>query len=207
MPLVPDYASATGPRIARGLYGWVLFCAIAPMVTGVGILVLYMITRRNALPLAGFFFLGIGFVIVLIGLGLLVWYQSQQKRANLIEPAVLRKRVRLALVLLVANVLIAIGCAVVGVREMDRQIFVVQNTGTSPIQNLVIILPDKQQLDFGTLVPRQTKRRSVISDGEGSATLKASVNGQVIQQEFGYFTSGKAQTSTITINGTTVTVK
>lgn len=161
MPLVPDYASATGPRIARGLYGWVLFCAIAPMVTGVGILALYVITRDDRLPVAGVLFLGIGFALVLIGGGLLVWYQSQQKRAKLIEPAILRKRIRLAIILLLANFAVAAACTALGVREVSGQFFVFTNASNDSLSAVTLTLPDGRKIDFGAVRQGQSVRRGV----------------------------------------------
>jgi len=153
-------------------YRIVLICWALPLIAGVAIFVLWLLTRWEGWVLAGVVNLYVGLAGVIIGgVALVVFCWLGQPT---LEPLAGRTRRRAIVggLLLVSNfpVAAAIIAAVVAIESLYT--VVVHNASPAPLDQ-VRVSGGGVEVSFGSLAPGATARRSFWVQHEGSLTFEA----------------------------------
>src|SRR5437762_13849198 len=99
---VLNYAEPSLKTVSKWSYRTIILSGAAPLVTGLAIFLLFLITRSHWLVLAGAVTVVIGLPLLGSGMIVLIGYYRQERRAMRMSLRELRLRVALAAVLLVS---------------------------------------------------------------------------------------------------------
>lgn len=139
-----------------------LFCGAAPLVTGVSIFALWLVTRWPWLMAAGAVTIAAGLVLFLIGLGALA-FDASHRRPRFAKT--------LSLVLLLLNFPVAIGI-VQGVIYLETTYRVeVRNESTRPLEHVRLVGPDCDR-DLGRILPGAAASARLSFGGDGMLELR-----------------------------------
>ena len=168
-------------------YRIALICGATPLFIGVSIFLLWLVTRWNWLMMAGLYTIYGGVPIFLIGVVALTrfcWLASR-------TPDLPRRRLRISVIccagLLLSNFPVAAAIVVGAVMIDTRYIVTVHNASSQPLDD-VRVSGGGCEVDFGTISPGATLRRSfwVQCDGEldfcassGSVRYNKTIDGYV----------------------------
>lgn len=148
------YDSVRRPKPMLVLHGIAMICGFVPLVAGSVVFLLYLVVRDQSLA-------GIGFVVILVGsccafVGLVCAsvYFFQAKNADPSEAVVAKRRVKWDVAIILANFPIAFFMAAIGIWLMTRVTLVIQNTGTSRLNNVTLIA-GTERYNLGPLQPSE----------------------------------------------------
>jgi len=138
-----DYASvSTASSNARLFRAIALVCAIVPMAVGLLIVLGYWATYQRALPMIGFFWLGIGTIIVIFGIVYLAISRRMERRSEQgSETSPHRRKQPYIFWLLCSNFPVGIFCACFGSYLVNRAVIEVYNLSGAPIDDVVLFIP------------------------------------------------------------------
>lgn len=144
-----------------------LFCGAAPLLLGISIFLLWVLTRWNGLMLAGFLTLFVGAFLFLVGVAALAlsWRQAQRRED------VSRRRVWLSTIggagLLLSNFAVVGGISVAAIAIHTSYTVKIRNTSQQAI-NEVRISGGGCDISFGSIPPGGSvqKRFRIQQDGE-----------------------------------------
>jgi len=167
--LVPDEHQQ---RRATWFFRAAIVLALLPMLLGVTIITLYWTTYWEPLVTAGLILLPVGFGMVLIGVSfLIVWRVIDRRVAKALNRPSNTRTFRLTLLLLLANLLVALVCVVAGWRLTTQTMIEIVNDSGSPIDQCTIQLPNgttwSQPIPAGGRIHKTT--REVF---EGATTMR-----------------------------------
>jgi hypothetical protein len=181
-------------------YRFALICGALPLLVGVLIFLMWLITGWDWLMMAGMFTLYGGVAVFFIGAIALVCFFWLAFRT----PELPRRRLWLSTLgcaaLLLSNFAVAGGITVSVIAIETRYTVVVHNTSQLPLSG-VRVFGGGCEADFGTIPPNGIIRRSfwIQHDGEleFSAVSGATTHSQTID---GYVTKSMGSHTTVTIN-------
>ncbi|MFI5458362.1 MAG: hypothetical protein ACHRXM_23275 [Isosphaerales bacterium] len=181
-------------------YRVALICGAVPLVFGVSIFLLWLITHWDWLMMAGIFTLYSGLVIFAVGVIALARFHWLALRT----PDVLRRRLRLATLvcagLLLANLLIAGAIIATVVATQTAYTVAVHNTSPQPLDR-VRVFGGGCDASFGSIPPQNVARRSFWIQHDGELEFQA-VSGTTSYAKTidGYVTNSVGGHTTVTIN-------
>lgn len=146
-------------------YRLALTCGILPLVAGVGVLLTWLATRRPWLMSAGVGVIAAGLVLLCAGL----WFlrvAARQGAAGAPQPRRSWRRIRVALVLLLLNLPVALACLFVAFWIETTWHVVVVNEGSEPVTALLTYGPECDH-ELGPIAPGEDEgvRFSIEQDG------------------------------------------
>lgn len=173
----------------NGLYRTVKYCATIPMLIGVSIFVLWLVTRIDELMLLGAFALYIGLGFLAVGLLALAGYYWTGSR----RPDIPRQQLRMSTLkgagLLFSNFLVAGGIIVAVLAIACRYTVEVHNATPLPLDEVRIHGAGVEDT-FGPIPPGATVERTFCIEHDGSLTLVAASGAWVYTQNIsGYVTT------------------
>jgi hypothetical protein len=130
-------------RVAGWFFRGAVVLGVLPMVMGVGIVLLYWATYWQWLVTAGLWLLAVGTGMVLLGVAFLIVWGVMARRVARAEGGKFNaKAFWLALLLLLANFVVAVPCVVAGWHlAMQTMVEVINQTG-APLDECTIVLPN-----------------------------------------------------------------
>jgi hypothetical protein len=181
-------------------YRIALFCCLFPLVVGVSIFVLWLITHWPWLMIAGMVTIcgGVGFFVV--GMFALAWFCRHEFRT----PQMPRRRFWVATIacagLLLSNFPIALGIIVAVYALETRYTVVVYNTSQRPLEN-VSVVGGGCDCSLGTIPPGSNASGSVWPKHDGQLELHT-VSGTTTHSEIieGYVTNNMGGQAVVTFN-------
>lgn len=183
----------------RRAYRIALFCGALPLVVGVSIFLLWLITRWNWLMMAGLFTLYGGVAISFIGivsLALFCWlaYRAPER------PRRLWISTFACAALLFSHFPAAAGIIATVIAIETRYTVVVHNASQQPLGD-VRVFGGGCVANFGTIPPGSVARRSFWIQGDGELKIRA-VSGTTAHAKVidGYVTQYRGGRTTVTIN-------
>lgn len=184
----------------NGAYRVALICGTLPLLVGVSIFVLWLVTRWDWLTLAGFYTLFGGVVIFLVGVVALACYCGQAFQA----PNLPRRRLWLSTIacagLLLSNFPVAGGIIVAVAAIESRYTVTIHNASQQPL-NDVRVFGGGCDESLGSIPPGDTARRSFWVEHDDELKLHA-ISGTAVHKETidGYVTNGMGGHTTVTLN-------
>jgi hypothetical protein len=181
-------------------YRVALICGACPLLIGISIFMLWLITRWDWLMLAGILTLYGGAAILLVGVLALARYGWLVFRT----PAVPRRRRWLSTLvcagLLLLNVPVAGGIAVAAIAIETRYTVVVHNASRQPLEDVRVFGGGCDE-SLGNIPPGSTVRQSCWIQHDGELEFRA-LSDTVSHEKIinGYVTNGMGGHTTITIN-------
>ncbi|MEP6671006.1 MAG: hypothetical protein ABJF10_17735 [Chthoniobacter sp.] len=201
--------TSPNPAPQRKAYRVALLCGAIPLVVGVSIFLLWLLTRWGWLMTAGIFTLygGVAFFLVgVVALGRFCWLALR-------TPGLPRRPLWLSTVgcaaLLLSNFPVAGGIAATAIRIETRYTVTVHNTSPQPLSG-VRVFGGGCEADFGAFAPGGVVRRSFwieregelkFQAGSGAATQATTIDGYVIPSVGGHVTVTIKPDGTISVVG------
>lgn len=202
-----DYEAPTrrfDPARAIRAYRLALICGALPLVVGIGIFLLWLVTDWNGLRIAGIVMIYGGLVIFALGAGALARFWWLTFRPNELPPDWPRRRVRrsttLCALLLLSNFPMAGGIIVAAIALDTRFAVVIHNNSQQPLES-VRVSGGGCDISFGSIPPGGVARRSFWIHTDGELVFQAT-SGTTSHKEIiaGYVTNGMGGSATVTVN-------
>jgi hypothetical protein len=162
--MTPIGLSYLTPQVVRSrpvFYRIAKFCAVAPLIAGVGVFLLWILTGAQPLPVIGLFLIPAGCILVLIGAIYLSAYLIIECKARGGFNRPLARQALIGAGLLLVNFPAAYACAGSAIYLMDFRLVRVINRSSTPIESFIVVDPLGSH-ELGPISPQQ----SVISDFE-----------------------------------------
>jgi hypothetical protein len=174
---------------ALALYRIALACGLVPLVTGVGIFLLWLATGWVWLISAGFMTIFGGIVSVLIGAGCLVAYFLRTSQDDLGEAR--RFKTLVAAVVLFANFPTAGVIASAAVYLPTVYTVTIDNQSTGSLEDFRLI-GGGVEIGCGTVSPGKSIQQRFLIRQDGELVLRAIRNGEKVEGRVeGYVTNGQ----------------
>jgi len=164
-----------------------LFFGVAPLVTGIGIFLAWVLSRADWLMAAGVVTIYVGMCSVAVGAGCLGFYLRRSWRSQAVPRRRLVWQTVAVLALFLVN-FVAAGAAVLGAMVIESKYTVaVTNQSAEPFRS-ARIEGGGVAIELGVIAPGKTIKRSfwIEQDGElvlrakqGTAELEATIDGYV----------------------------
>ena len=177
-----------------------LICGVLPLLVGVSLFLVWLITRWDWLMMAGIITLYAGVAVFFIGAIALVRFCWLAFRT----PDLPRRRLWLSTLgcaaLLLLNFPVAGGITASAISIVTRYTVIVKNTSQQPFSN-VLVFGGGCKADFGTIPPGGVVQRSFWIQHDGELALSA-VSGSTTHSKIidGYVTNSSGSRTTVTIN-------
>lgn len=161
----------------RQYFRLALACGLLPLVSGVSVLLLFVLTHHDGLPVVGLMILIAGPVLLVAGLvslcvGLLRMSPERIAAANSQRGMPVQWLAVIALLVLLVNPPAGVICAAIGERETTRYIVHVHNTTTQTIGPIDLAYDGKHRT-LNAVRPggRESEWFMVVHDGDVTMTL------------------------------------
>ena len=168
-------------------YRWPLSLALLPMAIGVGILITWLLTRRDDLALAGIWSIYLGFVFLAAGFITLVFAHRSARRAGSFPRRRIWSWTLATSLVLLANLPAAWGCVWVAIEVATCYTVQIRNESGRPVDSATVSGAGLE-IPFGRIASGSHARRYfwVQQDGalivtihQGSETRSIPVSGYV----------------------------
>lgn len=181
-------------------YRVALFCGAFPLLVGVSIFVLWLVTRWNWLMVAGIGTLYGGVAIVLVGVVALVRFYWLATRAPGLPSRQLWRSTVACSGLLLVNFPVALGITVASVAIATRYTVVIHNGSQQPLTNARVFGGGFDHT-WSSIPPGGTVQESFWVEGDDTLEFRA-VSGTAVHAETidDYVTSSMGGHTTVTIN-------
>lgn len=171
-------------------YRIALICGALPLLLGVGIFLLWLATRRDALAIAGIYLIYLGLALFVVGLAALAVYGRKASRSREISRGKLLGNLATALVLLLANFPVAWGIIGGVVAIESRYLVVVHNESSRPLSQ-VRVSGGGASVAIFSIPPNDSTERSLWFQSDGELKFEAALEGRKLTQTIeGYVTHG-----------------
>ena len=194
------------PARRYSAYRLALFCGAFPLVAGVSVFLLWMVTEWDWLPAAGLWVLLAGGVFFITGMATLAWFCWSARH----DPRLSKREIWISGLLcgglLVSNFPVAVGVVGAAIKWEERFHVVVSNDSEQSFDQ-VRLKGGACDIWIGHLAPHQTVRRSFWIKAKGGLDFQAVSDEdgrKVAQLVEGYVMPGVNEQATVTIhsNGT-----
>jgi len=174
----------------------VIACGAIPLAVGTLIYALWLATRWDGLTVAGFFWIPIGFAVILVGLIALLWHFTEQMARRELTWARFGNVVLTAALLLINFPTAAF--FVFSARDISSKYTLkVVNNSDRVIESFVASAPGVN-IEFGSMSPGHSMQRSMHFSTEGELTFTArDHDGELTGVIEGYVTNGLGNRLTI----------
>ena len=175
----------------------VLFCGGFPLITGIGIFVLWCIVRWDVLMSCGMVTILVGPILFLIGAVYLSQFLSAARESKLIKERRVMLQLIIAGTILFVNFPVAVVLVVAAERVMTRYVVTIVNESNQRIDDFHVT-GGGIDANFGSVLPGTSKKRGFNIKGDGVLKFSGIRSGKPLNGDVdGYVTNGMGGDTTV----------